>query len=81
MEVSPPQRGGGVRRMEEQNRLGSSDAKALYVSYQVDKTMGHGVYSPTASKWWWRVVACSQAVEGWVGLDCFPSMCTDSQNM
>lgn len=36
--------GGGVRRrMEEQNRKGSFDAKALYVSYQVDKTMGHSV--------------------------------------
>lgn len=34
--------------MVELNRKESFDAKALYVSYQVDKTMGHSVCSPTA---------------------------------
>lgn len=43
MEVSPPSEGGRVRRMEEWNKEGSFDAKALYVCYQVDKTMGHSV--------------------------------------
>ena len=49
--------------MEQQKIIGSFDAKALYVSYQVDKTMGHGV-QPCSERIVARVVACSQAVVG-----------------
>lgn len=63
-EVSPSE--GKV--LEEWDRRESFDAKALYVSYQVDKT-SRCVYCPI-ERIVLRVVACSQAaVGGWAGLD------------
>lgn len=83
MEVSPPSAGGGVRRMEEQSRKDLFDAKALYVSYQVDKTMGHSVCIALQRKNSGESSAVFTSCSGWVGLDCFPfpSMCADSQNV
>lgn len=58
--------------LEEWDRRESFDAKALYVSYQVDKTsrcVCVCVYSPI-ERIVLRVVACSQAaVGGWAVLD------------
>lgn len=60
------------------SRKGSFDAKALYVSYQVDKTMGHSVRMRVCCSYGERivarVVACSQAVVGGWAWTASPSL-------
>lgn len=71
--------------MEELNRKRSFDAKALFVSYQVDKT--NGSYFVCVKTFQLENGGKSSSVftscSEWVGLDCFPfpSMCADSQNV
>lgn len=60
--------------MEELNRKGSFDAKALYVSYQVDKTMGHGVCVSIQRENSGESIGMFTSCSGWVGpsLPCAP---------